>query len=251
MKKHRWIFLVAVVFLLLPVCACANDGADVTPPSLPDSPAPPELREPSPAQSPDIPAPVDDTEPAAQAPVDDTEPAAPIELSGEMVIFFDYVRQSGSASNQHAVWIEDMDGNIIKTLFASRWTANGGYRTRPDSIALWAGRADLANMTKSEVDAVSGATPGTGSLSYAWDLTDMGGNTVAPGDYVFFVEGTLRWKNFVLYSGVITLGAEPVTAQANAEYTFEGDGRYATLTETSGEISMIGPVTAVFTPGVD
>ena len=181
-----------------------------------------------------------------QATEDDTEPVTPIELSGELVISFDYIRQSGPASNQHAVWIEDTDGNVIRTLFASRWTADGGYRTRPDSIALWAERAGLADMTSADVDAVSGATPGTGLQSYTWDLTDMNGNTVPPGDYIIFVEGTLRWKNFVLYSAVITLGIEPVTVHANAEFIYEGDGRYEALNEESVENDMIGPVTAEF-----
>jgi len=223
--------------------------ADVTPSSLPnDSPTPPYSQEPTPVQPPDISVPTENTEPSTQVPDDNTEPAVPSGLSGEVVISFDYIRQSGAASNQHAVWIEDMDGKVIRTLFASRWTANGGYQTRPDSIALWVEKANLANMTSSEVDAVSGATPGTGSLSYTWDLTDMSGNTVTPGDYIFFVEGTLRWKNFVLYSGVIALGAEPVYVHANVELAFEGDGRYAALTETSRETNMIGPVTAVYTP---
>ena len=183
-----------------------------------------------------------------QAQENDTEPVTPFELCGELVISFDFVRQSGPASNQHAVWIEDMDGNVVRTLFASRWTADGGYSTRPDSIALWAQRAGLADMTSAEVDAVSGATPGTGQQSYSWDLTDISGNTVPPGDYVFFVEGTLRWKNFVLYSGVITLGTEPVTVHANAEFEYEGDGRYGALDEDSVENNMIGPVTAIFSP---
>jgi len=264
LNKHRCILLLALAFamLLLQVCACTDKEADATPPQQPGSPLPPGSQQPSPTQPPGLPAPADDAGPSAQAPDVDTGPSAqtpdadtgsaePTSLSGEVVISFDFVRQSGSASNQHAVWIEDMEGNVVRTLYASRWTANGGYRTRPDSIALWAGRADLANMASSEVDAVSGATPATGPLSYTWDLTDSGGNTVAPGDYAFFVEGTLRWKNFVIYSGIISLGVRPATVQADADFTFQGDGRYATLTETSGETDMIGPVTAVFAPGVD
>ena len=191
------------------------------------------------------------TEPAAQAPKDDAESAALTELSGELVISFDYIRQTGPASNQHAVWIEDMDGNIIRTLFASRWTADGGYSRRPDSIALWAQRAGLADMTAAEVDAVSGATPATGHQSYIWDLTDVSGNAVPPGDYIIFVEGTLRWKNFVLYSATIALGADPATVHATADFTYEGDGRYGALNDESVENSMIGPVTAVFTPTSD
>jgi len=179
---------------------------------------------------------------------DDENQEAPGVLSGELVITFEYVKQSGSASNQHAVWIEDINGNVVRSLFASRWTAEGGYKARPDSIAIWVERAGLADMTEEEVDAVSGATPGSGLQSYTWDLTDDSGAIVPPGDYKFFVEGTLRWKNFVLYSGVMTLGAEPVTVQANAAFAYEGDGRYDALTEESVENNMIGPVTAVFTP---
>ena len=141
-----------------------------------------------------------------------------------------------------------MDGKVVRTLYASRWTAEGGYRIRPDSIVVWAGRADLANMTSAEVDAVSGATPGSGAVSYAWDLTDAEGNTVPPGEYTVFVEGTLRWKNFVLYSAVITLGSDPVTVLAEAVFHMEGDGRFAELTMNSPEMNMIGPVTVAFTP---
>jgi len=187
-------------------------------------------------------------EPAVQDPEDDTEPVMLVELSGELVVSFDFNRQSGAASNQHAVWIEDMDGNVVRTLFASRWTADGGYRRRPDSIALWAQRAGLAEMTSAEVNAVSGATPSTGHQSYTWDLTDDNGCTVPPGDYIIFVEGTLRWKNFVLYSAVITLGADSVTVNATAEFTYEGDGRYGALDEDAVENNMIGSVTVVFTP---
>jgi len=102
-------------------------------------------------------------------------------------------------------------------------------------------------MTESEVDAVSGATPASSHVSYSWDLTGSDGTVVSSGDYRFFVEGTLRWKNFVLYSGVITLGDSLVSVNAEAEYSYQGDGRYAALTSASVENDMIGPVTATFT----
>ena len=176
------------------------------------------------------------------------EANVPVTATGEVVISFDYTRQSGSASNQHAIWVEDMDGRLIKSLFASRWTADGGFATRPDSIAMWAERTDLANMTSTEVDAVSGATPATGAQSYIWDLTDLSGEIVLQGDYVIFVEGTLRWKNFVLYSGVISIGSEPVVVQVAPVFHFEESDRYAALTADSVENNMIGPVTVEFIP---
>jgi len=178
----------------------------------------------------------------------DADPDEPIPATGEVVISFDYTRQTGPASNQHAVWIEDMDGNLITTLFASRWTANGGFATRPDSIAMWAERAGLAEMSSDEVDAVAGATPGTGTQHYVWYLTDLNGETIMQGDYMFFVEGTLRWKNYVLYSGVITIGDTATTVEGNVSFHYEASDRYDALTTDSPENNMIGPVTVKFFP---
>jgi len=258
---------IVITLLLLPaLCACADGGDDrdggeratgtVDPTGAAESPAQPPTSDAPKAQSPEsLPSSADtgagaggDDGASTQAPDNGGEPTSPITLSGEVVITFDYSRQSGAASNQHAVWIEDTEGNVVRSLFASRWTANGGYKTRPDSIALWAQRAGLAYMSSSEVDAVSGATPQTGQQSYTWDLTDSAGNIVPPGDYILFVEGTLRWKNFVLYSGVLILDGSPYTLHLDATFTYEGDGRYAALNDSSSENEMIGPVTAVFTP---
>ena len=181
-----------------------------------------------------------------------TDRAEPAETSdsdsGKVVITFDYEKQSGYASNQFAVWIEDMDGNHIKTLYVTRFTANGGYKNRPDSIPMWVEKSGLASMQKSEVDAIAGATPKAGALSYIWDLTDVNGNTVSPGEYKFFVEGSLRWKNRVIYSGVIDIGSSQITVEADAEFIYEASDSQAVLTENSPENSMIGTVTASFIP---
>jgi hypothetical protein len=177
-----------------------------------------------------------------------TESAVTDTLSGEVIIVFNYEKQSGSASNQFAVWIEDMKGNLIKTLYATRFTANGGYKNRPDSIALWVEKSGLASMSKSEVDAISSATPKAGELSYAWDLTDTNGEIVSTGEYKFFVEGTLRWKNRVYYSGVIKISNKPSTVWAEAEFIYEDADRQPALSGESPENSMISEVTASFIP---
>jgi hypothetical protein len=103
-------------------------------------------------------------------------------------------------------------------------------------------------MTKDEVDAIAGATPTGGNQVYLWDLTDSGGNMVPQGEYRFFVEGTLRWKNYVLYSGTINIGDAPQMVTADTEFIYEASDRYAALTESSPENKMIGEVTASFVP---
>jgi hypothetical protein len=58
----------------------------------------------------------------------------------------------------------------------------------------------------------------------------------------------LRWKNYVVYSGVITLGDEPVRVFGDDFFHYEASDRYEALHHDSGENSMIGLVTVRFTP---
>ena len=169
-------------------------------------------------------------------------------VSGELVITFDYQKQSGHASNQFAVWIEDEEGNIMRTLYVTRYTAGGGYADRPDSIPVWVHKSNLASMADEEVDMIAGATPKPGTLSYAWDLTDKNNSVITPGKYRFFVEGSLRWKNRVMYSGEIEIGGASVTTKAEAEWFYESGNNQQALSDDSPETSMIRAVTASFIP---
>lgn len=173
-------------------------------------------------------------------------PAAPQRESDIVKISFDFEKQQGYASNQFAVWVEDMDGNLVKTLFATKFTANGGYEKRADAIPVWVERSGLAKGA--DADAVSGATPKSGPVSFVWDLTDESGARVADGTYKFFVEGTLRWKNQALYTGEITLNGGAATASATAEYTYAASDDAAALTADSPENAMIANVTAEYIP---
>jgi hypothetical protein len=134
-------------------------------------------------------------------------------------ISFNYTRLAGRASNQFAIWIEDAQGQYVKTIYATRWTAAGGWSRRPTSIPVWINRAGVAELTRAQVDVVSGATPRTGALVFTWDGTDSRGAAVPPGDYVIFLEGTLRWENQVLFSAPIRLGAGPQTPEVTVQFT--------------------------------
>lgn len=163
-----------------------------------------------------------------------------------VTISFDYAKQKGYATNQFAVWVEDESGKLVKTLFVTEFTAKGGYEKRADAIPTWVDRANLS--TRAEADAVSGATPKSGALRYVWDLTDENGVRVLEGTYTFVVEGTLRWKNQVLYSGTITLNGAATTAEGSAEYTFAASDDAPALTPESPESGMISNVLAAYIP---
>ena len=139
--------------------------------------------------------------------------AAAAELS------FDFTRLSGSASNQFAIWIEDSQGLYVKTLYATRYTANGGFRRRETSIPVWVSKSGLAGLERAQIDALTRATPRTGALTYTWDGTDSRGSVVPMGDYVIILEGTLRWANQVIYKAPIQLGQGAATPTVTVEYT--------------------------------
>lgn len=137
---------------------------------------------------------------------------------GTVEVSFTYTRQGGFGSNQFALWIEDAQGRHVKTLYATRFTASGGYAKRPQSIPDWVKLSGLAGMNKAQVDAFTGATPRTGVLSYRWDGTNQAGEALPPGEYQVFLEASLRNENRVLYSATVHLGASSGPVELQPRY---------------------------------
>jgi hypothetical protein len=162
--------------------------------------------------------------------------ASPAAGAGKVEVNFTYTKQSGSGSNQFAVWIEDAQGRYVKTLYATRFTAGGGWQRRELSLAQWVKQSNLAGMNKAQVDAVTGATPKSGALRYVWDGTDNTGKALAAGEYRILVEAALRNENSVIYTAVINLGEKGRTVTAQARYSGG----------STAERGMIGPVTVTY-----
>jgi hypothetical protein len=139
--------------------------------------------------------------------------------SAAVELTFFFTRQNGSASNQYAVWIEDAQGNHVKTLYATRYTANGGWQRRASSIPIWVKQSGLSSMDKAQIDSLTGATPRTGALTYRWDGTDSRNRALPSGNYVIYLEGTLRWENQVLYYAPFRLGQGQAIPIVTVEYT--------------------------------
>jgi len=135
------------------------------------------------------------------------------------------------------VWIEDAQGGYVRTLYATRWTAAGGWRRRENSIPQWVRQSGVAGRDQAYVDALAGPTPRTGATRHVWDGRDYAGQAVSPGEFRVFVEASLRWYDRVVHSAVVRLGE---AGQVIAEPEFFGD--------RTGERSMIGPVTVTVLP---
>ena len=150
-------------------------------------------------------------------------------------ISFTYQRGTTIASNQLAVWVEDAEGAVVKTLLVTDFTAGRrGYRNRTMSLPVWVAAADPESMTDAEIDTVSGATPGQGELVYVWDFTNQSGERVPDGIYTVHVEGTFYWESDVLYTAVIdttNLGNEiPVEIERTAPDTHENENMISDVT---------------------
>ena len=140
---------------------------------------------------------------------------------GQLEITVSYERQGGIGSNQYAIWIENAQGELVKTLFVTNFTAKGGYSFRPDCTPTWVNKANPASLSEQGVDAFSGATPQTGDHTYTWDLTDVKGHQVTAGEYTFYVEGTLTLGNnsTVLFKDVISVGDNIVSVDPKPEFS--------------------------------
>ncbi len=146
-----------------------------------------------------------------------SSPETPQEPFGRVEISFHYEVQDLDESNQYAVWIQDQNGRVVKTLFVTWYTADGGYNHQP-CTPRWVNRANPRALPREEVDGFAGATPRSGRQVYKWDGIDREGNRVPFGNYVFVVEGSYHQNNRTLFTGLLPIGDRPVTVEAQAAY---------------------------------
>lgn len=158
---------------------------------------------------------------------------------GTVTISYELHRIPSIASNQLAVWIEDPNGQLVKTLFVTWFTGKGGYERRPDCLPLWRKAAGVEGPPTEAVDAVTRATQQPGRRTVVWDGTDAAGRAVPPGKYVYKVEGNLFWAREVVWTGEIVVGGGESSSRAAARYSPE---------EAAGGDRLVTDVRAVFTP---
>ena len=101
---------------------------------------------------------------------------------------------------QTAVWIEDRDGNFVKTIYVSGFS--GHAKEREVRLPKWANSSKFV-----DVDAVTGASISAGHHIYVWDLKDSFGRRVPAGEYVVKVE-VAYWPSmhYQLASAAVTFG---------------------------------------------
>ena len=147
-----------------------------------------------------------------------TQPQTKSNEDHTVEISFEFKHAGTPASNQIAIWVDDENGKLVKTIMATDFTAaRRGFELRSMALEHWTDAAKPADMSEVELDAVSEATPRSGSCIYTWDLRDETGEQVPDGKYTVNVEGTLYWESNVLYSAVIDTRDERTDLEVTEE----------------------------------
>ena len=199
MTTMRTLAGITLASMLLLTAACGNDDDNSSLPAQPDQEVVDSVKQ--------------------DSVMTDSVPSSSTTVAGHLTIKFDYTHYPTLATGQYAVWIENMNGKLVRTIFVTRFTARGGYQTREDAIPTWVAKAKPAEMSSEEVDGVSGATPQNGNQTYTWDGRDDKGNLLAAGDYRVCIEGTMYWASRVFYQGTFTYGGASTKVKLTSTYS--------------------------------
>lgn len=135
-------------------------------------------------------------------------------------INFDYTKRDGFSSNQIAIWLEDANGNYIKTIYITDFTGRkSGWKKRNQSLSNWQKKANAIKMSQADIDAVSKATPKQGNVNIVWDCKDNNGKLIKDGNYKIVVEATIYQDNNVLYTAEINIGDKANSQIAIPKYS--------------------------------
>ena len=155
---------------------------------------------------------------------------------------FNYQKQSGAGSNQWAVWVENSEGKVVRTLTVTSFTSKGrggrrGYTFRPTCVPTWVKNAGAEQMTDEQIDAVTGATPSqSGIQTYTWDFKDANGKEVPAGDYKIYLEATLYFNSIILYSGSFSTKDKAGEIKLTSTLTEQDEQHKNMVTEVKAQI---------------
>jgi hypothetical protein len=193
-RTHRRRLFVATSLFCLAICACAIQAREGRSPQTP-------------------------TSPAASGP-------------GRIEVRFFYSTPTSVEPTYHtAIWLEDKNGKMVKTLFVSQELSDMAYKMGvacPD----WIKQAHWETMPKSDVAAVTAPTPNIGVGELSFDLTKLG---VAPGTYGFRFQVHVSEQYNVLHRGALTVNGQ---SSAVTLETVVGPGKLATSGEFIKDVQV-------------
>ena len=162
-------------------------------------------------------------------------------------VSFRYERQQTHGSNQYAVWIENAEGKVVRTLFVTAYTTKGrtrgneqpmrGYVKRPFCVPTWVKNVNAEALTDQQLDAFTGATPQTsGEQVFTWDFTDQSGKPVAKGKYRVRIEATLFDASIITYTGNFSTKDKAGDIAMTSEITEPSEERMNMVTQVRARL---------------
>lgn len=147
-------------------------------------------------------------------------------------ITFDYSKQPGPGSNQYAIWVENAQNEVVRTLFVTSFTTKGrardnqktdrGYRFRPTCVPTWVKHIDADKQTDNQIDGYTGATPQESGLQkFVWDFKNQEGQLVKSGTYKIYIEATYFNNGIVTYIGQFTTEDKAGNVECTKVYSDE------------------------------
>lgn len=112
------------------------------------------------------------------------------------------------------MWLEKPDGSFVKTLYVSEYLSLGGYNV-PYVCPDWSAKANWAQTSRDQADAVTRATPMIGKRNYSFSFSK---NEIVPGSYKYFIEVHLTEEYNELYSGEINIPCEETESEPQVAY---------------------------------
>jgi hypothetical protein len=130
-----------------------------------------------------------------------------------------------------AIWLEDKDGKIVKTLYVSQELSSSGYKVG-DACPDWVKQAHWEAAPKSEVAAVTAPTPNVGTSELTFDLAKL---DIAPGTYGFRFQVHITDGYNVLYRGAVVVGGPETDVKLETVY---GPGKLDTTDQFVRDVEV-------------
>lgn len=159
--------------------------------------------------------------------------------AASLEVSFDYTKQSGPGSNQYAVWVENENSDVVKTLFVTHFSALGrsrngepadrGYHYRPSCVHNWVKNVNADSLSDEILDSFTGATPSeSGTQTFTWDFTDQNGEIVPDGKYRVIIEADLHDWTIKTYTCTVATGQKAGVLEFDEDYS-EPDEKYESM----------------------
>lgn len=113
-----------------------------------------------------------------------------------------------------AIWLEDADGKLVKTLYVSQELSGTQYKMG-DACPDWVNKAQWEKAPKDEVDAVTAPTPMVGGDQMTFDMAAL---RIPAGTYGFRFQVHVSEQYNVLYRGQIIVGGPATDIQLETAY---------------------------------